>query len=214
MFTGIVEEIGRLRRIDRRGDKIEIEIAADKVLEGTKIGDSIDTNGVCLTVTRLTDGGFCADMMKVTAEKSGLDRLRGGAPINLERALLPTTRMGGHILQGHVDTRGILKAIEAEEGGYLMTVEVEPRYFPYFVPQGSVGLNGVSLTVARAGKTDFSVSLIPETLRSTNLSSLKPGDGITVEFDIVGKYLLRQEEWKEEEQKREIDADFLRRYGF
>ncbi|MDD7362832.1 MAG: riboflavin synthase [Peptoniphilus sp.] len=212
MFTGIVEEVGRIARIDRRGQKIEVEVAAEKVMEGTQIGDSISTNGVCLTVTRITESGFCADMMTVTAKKSGLDRLASGSRVNLERALLPTTRMGGHILQGHVDTRGKLAGIEPDEGGYIMSIEVEERYFPYYVPQGSVGLNGVSLTVARAGRAGFSVSLIPETLRSTNLGDLKAGDALTVEFDIVGKYILRQQEWEEE--SKGIDLDFLRKNGF
>lgn len=212
MFTGIVEEVGRIKRMDRRGEKIEIEVAAEKVMEGTIIGDSIATNGVCLTVTRITEVGFTADMMTVTAKKSGLDQMTPGSKVNLERALLPTTRMGGHILQGHVDTRGKLTSIEPNEGGYLMTIEVAPEYFPYYVPQGSVGLNGVSLTLAKAGKTSFSVSLIPETLRSTNLGDLKIGDEITVEFDIVGKYILRQQEFKEE--SKSIDMNFLRQHGF
>lgn len=212
MFTGIVEEVGRIKRMDRRGEKIEIEVAAEKVMEGTIIGDSIATNGVCLTVTRITEVGFTADMMTVTAKKSGLDQLTPGSKVNLERALLPTTRMGGHILQGHVDTRGKLTSIEPNEGGYLMTIEVAPEYVPYYVSQGSVGLNGVSLTLAKAGKTSFSVSLIPETLRSTNLGDLKVGDEITVEFDIVGKYILRQQEFKEE--SKSIDMNFLRQHGF
>lgn len=212
MFTGIVEEVGTVAALEKRGEKIVLRVRAETVLEDTKIGDSIATNGVCLTVTSMAEGTFTADMMTVTAKKSALDQLRPGSAVNLERALLPTTRMGGHIVQGHVDTVGKVQGIEPKEGGYLLHIGVEPSWAPYFVAQGSVTLNGVSLTLARAGRSDFSVSLIPETLRSTNLGALKPGDPITVEFDIVGKYLLRQNEVAEEASP--LDMNFLRKYGF
>ena len=212
MFTGIVEEVGTVAALEKRGEKIVLRVRAETVLEDTKIGDSIATNGVCLTVTSMAEGTFTADMMTVTAKKSALDRLRPGSAVNLERALLPTTRMGGHIVQGHVDTVGKVQGIEPKEGGYLLHIGVEPSWAPYFVAQGSVTLNGVSLTLARAGRSDFSVSLIPETLRSTNLGALKPGDPITVEFDIVGKYLLRQNEVAEESSP--LDMNFLRKHGF
>ena len=212
MFTGIVEEVGTVAALEKQGEKIVLRVRAETVLEDTKIGDSIATNGVCLTVTSMAEGSFTADMMTVTAKKSALDQLRPGSAVNLERALLPTTRMGGHIVQGHVDTVGKVQGIEPKEGGYLLHIGVEPSWAPYFVAQGSVTLNGVSLTLARAGRSDFSVSLIPETLRSTNLSALKPGDPITVEFDIVGKYLLRQNEVAEEASP--LDMNFLRKHGF
>lgn len=212
MFTGIVEEVGTVAALEKRGEKIVLRVRAETVLEDTKIGDSIATNGVCLTVTSMAEGTFTADMMTVTAKKSALDQLRPGSAVNLERALLPTTRMGGHIVQGHVDTVGKVQGIEPKEGGYLLHIGVEPSWAPYFVAQGSVTLNGVSLTLARAGRSDFSVSLIPETLRSTNLGELKPGDPITVEFDIVGKYLLRQNEVAEEASP--LDMNFLRKHGF
>lgn len=212
MFTGIVEEVGTVAALEKRGEKIVLRVRAETVLEDTKIGDSIATNGVCLTVTSMAEGTFTADMMTVTAKKSALDQLRPGSAVNLERALLPTSRMGGHIVQGHVDTVGKVQGIEPKEGGYLLHIAVEPSWAPYFVAQGSVTLNGVSLTLARAGRSDFSVSLIPETLRSTNLGALKPGDPITVEFDIVGKYLLRQNEVAEEASP--LDMNFLRKHGF
>lgn len=212
MFTGIVEEVGTVAALEKRGEKIVLRVRAETVLEDTKIGDSIATNGVCLTVTSMAEGTFTADMMTVTAKKSALDQLRPGSAVNLERALLPTTRMGGHIVQGHVDTVGKVQGIEPKEGGYLLHIGVEPSWAPYFVAQGSVTLNGVSLTLARAGRSDFSVSLIPETLRSTNLGALKPGDPITVEFDIVGKYLLRQHDVAEEASA--LDMNFLRKHGF
>lgn len=196
----------------RRGEKIEIEVACKTVLEDVAIGDSICTDGVCLTVTAFSEDRFRADMMTVTAQKSGLDRLAPGASVNLERALLPTTRMGGHILQGHVDTVGTVAGISPHEGGYLLSVKVDRDWFPYFVAQGSVGLNGVSLTVARTDADGFTVSLIPETLREANLGTLERGSPITVEFDIVGKYILRAKECHTK--GGGIDMDFLRRNGF
>ncbi|MDY3117941.1 MAG: riboflavin synthase [Peptoniphilus sp.] len=212
MFTGIIEEVGTVASLDRRGEKITLRVQAKTVLEGTKIGDSIATNGVCLTVTSLGDDTFTADMMTVTAKKSALDKLRQGKAVNLERALLPTSRMGGHIVQGHVDTVATVDGIEPHEGGYLLHIAVDSSWAAYFVAQGSVTLNGVSLTVARAGRNDFSVSLIPETLRATNLGTLKSGDPVTVEFDIVGKYLLRQKEVANDTPV--LDRDFLRKHGF
>ncbi len=212
MFTGIIEEVGTVASLDRRGEKIALRVQAKTVLEGTKIGDSIATNGVCLTVTSLGDDAFTADMMTVTAKKSALDKLRPGKAVNLERALLPTSRMGGHIVQGHVDTVATVDGIEPHEGGYLLHITVDPSWAAYFVAQGSVTLNGVSLTIVRAGRNDFSVSLIPETLRATNLGALKPGDPVTVEFDIVGKYLLRKKEVADDTPA--LDRDFLRKHGF
>ena len=122
MFTGIVEEVGTVAALERRGEKILLRVKADSVLEDTKIGDSIATNGVCLTVTSMSEGSFTADMMTVTAKKSALDQLRPGSAVNLERALLPTSRMGGHIVQGHVDTVGKVQGIEPHEGGYLLHI--------------------------------------------------------------------------------------------
>ena len=120
MFTGIVEEVGTVAALEKRGEKIVLRVRAETVLEDTKIGDSIATNGVCLTVTSMAEGTFTADMMTVTAKKSALDQLRPGSAVNLERALLPTTRMGGHIVQGHVDTVGKVQGTEPHEGGYLL----------------------------------------------------------------------------------------------
>ncbi|WP_455257816.1 riboflavin synthase [Peptoniphilus asaccharolyticus] len=213
MFTGIVEEIGTLKRFERQGKKISIAVEAKLILEDLKLGDSIATNGVCLTVTQFGKDFFKADMMCVTAEKSGLNTLSVGTKLNLERALRPMDRLGGHILQGHVDTIGKVIQITPNEDGYLMEVEVEDEFKTQFVAQGSVGLNGVSLTIARVYKNSFTVSLIPETLNRTNLGNLRVGDNLTVEFDILGKYINRYFEFKEDN-KSKIDMEFLRKYGF
>lgn len=215
MFTGIIEEVGILKNIKRISEKLVIEIRANKVLEALKLGDSIATNGVCLTVTSFGDDFFTADIMTVTAKKSGLVNLQNGEKLNLERALLITDRLGGHILQGHVDTVGVVNSIIPNKGGYLIKVCVSNNFKNQFVAQGSVGLNGVSLTIAEVSDNSFTVSLIQETLSSTNLGELKVNSKVTVEFDIIGKYINRIFENKENKKNTSnIDMNFLHKYGY
>lgn len=217
MFTGIVEELGVVRKIERSGEKIRILVGAELVLEDVKLGDSIATNGVCLTVTSFGSDFFTADMMESTAKKSGLDKLSLGSQVNLERALMPMSRLGGHILQGHIDCIGFVNDILPKDSGYLMEVAVDPEYYPLMVDQGSIGLNGVSLTIYKITDKGPVVSLIPETLARTNLMQLKKGMKITVEFDILGKYVQRNlfnPYSTKKEEKKEIDKEFLSKYGF
>lgn len=216
MFTGIVEELGTVKKLDRSGEKIRIMVGAKLVLEDVKLGDSIATNGVCLTVTSFGKDFFTADMMASTALKSGLDKLGPGSRVNLERALMPTSRLGGHILQGHIDCVGLIHDIQPKDSGYLMEVEVEPDFYPLMVDQGSIGLNGVSLTIHRVTEKGPMVSLIPETLARTNLMQLKKGMSITVEFDILGKYVQRNisKPVSKSDRNSKIDREFLSRYGF
>lgn len=211
-----MEELGIVRKIERSGEKIRIIVGASLVLEDVKTGDSIATNGVCLTVTSFGKDFFTADMMDSTARKSGLDRLGIGQEVNLERALLPTSRLGGHILQGHVDCIGHVYDIQPKESGYLMEVAVDSKFFPLMVDQGSIGLNGVSLTINKVTEKGAMVSLIPETLSRTNLLQLKKGMAITVEFDILGKYVQRNllTNSQPNETRSGIDMDFLSKYGF
>lgn len=214
MFTGIVEEIGTLRKIEKRVDRITICVDSKLVLEDVKLGDSIATNGVCLTVTKFGDDFFTADMMRVTAEKSTLNSLISGSKLNLERAVRPMDRLGGHILQGHVDTVGKIISKIPNKDGYLLEISVEDEFKTQFVAQGSIGLNGVSLTLASVNRNSFMVSLITETLARTNLGDLNLGDSINVEFDILGKYINRYFEFKNENGESKIDMEFLRKYGF
>lgn len=211
-----MEELGIVRKIERSGEKIRIIVGASLVLEDVKTGDSIATNGVCLTVTSFGKDFFTADMMDSTARKSGLDRLGIGQEVNLERALLPTSRLGGHILQGHVDCIGHVYDIQPKESGYLMEVAVDSKFSPLMVDQGSIGLNGVSLTINKVTEKGAMVSLIPETLSRTNLLQLKKGMAITVEFDILGKYVQRNllTNSQPNETRSGIDMDFLSKYGF
>lgn len=218
MFTGIVEELGRIRKIEKIGEKLRILIGAELVLEDVKLGDSIATNGVCLTVTSFGKDFFTADMMAVTAQKSGLDQLKSGSQVNLERALMINSRLGGHILQGHVDCIGTVYDVVPKDSGYLMEISFDSSYFPLVVDQGSIGLNGVSLTIKETTSRGVKVSLIPETLGRTNLMQLKKGMNITVEFDVLGKYVQKNLSFSQSSSIRSeesrIDREFLIKYGF
>lgn len=197
MFTGIVEEVGRVRAVRRSGsgsgNAAEIVIEAASVLEGTRVGDSIAVAGVCLTATRLPVGGgvFAADAMPETLRRSSLGSLASGAPVNLERALLPTTRLGGHIVSGHIDGTVRVVRIAQEGNAHVVTLAAAPEIMRYIVEKGSVALDGVSVTVAHAARDEFAVSLIPHTFANTTLGGLASGDVVNVECDVIGKYVER-----------------------
>lgn len=215
MFTGLVEEKGRLMSIQSQARGARVQVGCEEVLEGTKLGDSICTNGVCLTVTSLGPGYFTADLMEVTLKKAGFDRLRPGSPLNLERALRLQDRLGGHILQGHVDDTGRVLSREEDQGAFLLEVGIDPSQAKYIIDQGSIGLNGVSLTIAEAKEASLVVSLIPETLGRTNLLDLKPGDPCTVEFDVLAKYVEKQVNFKDKARPSSgISREFLLENGF
>lgn len=213
MFTGIVEEIGRVRFI-RNG---RIEILAQKVTEGTAVGDSIAVNGVCLTVTAFTPGGFTADVMPVTLAHSSLGSLQTGDGVNLERALTLSARLGGHIVSGHIDGVGRVKSVDVRGNAQLLRIEAAPSVLRYIVPRGSVALDGVSLTVAEMDDKSFSVSLIPHTRQVTALDGKKAGTPVNIENDIIGKYvekLLHAPTGAEETSPEGLTAAFLQKCGF
>ena len=216
MFTGIVEEIGVIRNMERSGNAMKIRVGAKKVLEDVQLGDSIATNGVCLTVTSFGEDFFTADVMVATMEKAGLNRLSIGSKVNLERALTLSSRLGGHILQGHVDCVGTIRSIEEQPSVYLLEVAMDPKFYPYVLDQGSIGLNGVSLTIYKAREDSVTVSLIPETLSRTNIMDLSVGDPITMEFDLLGKYVYKNLFGKKKatKEKRDITREFLLENGF
>lgn len=191
MFTGIIEEKGTVESIRKNGVNSDLVIRADKVLEGTKIGDSIAVNGICLTVTKLGSRTFTADVMNETLQRSSLSGIRAGAKVNLERAMLNNGRFGGHIVSGHVDGTGTIRQIKQDGIAVWYTVETKPEILHYIVEKGSVAIDGISLTVAKVGKSDFSVSIIPHTAKETILSEKKIGDMVNLENDIVGKYVER-----------------------
>ncbi len=191
MFTGIIEELGKIAALDRHASGAKIKIAAKIVCEGTNEGDSIAINGVCLTALEVKKDSFTADVSQETLNKSTLGKLNIGAKVNLERAVTPSTRLGGHIVQGHVDSRG--KFVSAKQIGDFWTVRIG---FPkeigqYLVYKGSVSVEGISLTIAELKSDYFEIAVIPKTWELTNLSSLKSGDEVNLEADVIAKYVER-----------------------
>lgn len=191
MFTGIIEELGSVRSIEERGENARIVIAAQTVTEGTNHGDSISVNGVCLTALDIHPDSFAADVSRETLSRSTLGRLQAGTPVNLERAVTPATRLGGHIVQGHVDARGQFAGVEDHGESWTLRINYPPEIARYLVFKGSVAVEGISLTIAGLTDEYFEIAIIPKTWEVTNLSHLEPGDDVNIEVDVIGKYLER-----------------------
>ena len=191
MFTGIIEELGSVRSIEERGENAYIVIDARVVTEGTNHGDSIAVNGVCLTALDIREDSFAADVSRETLLRSTLGNLKPGTPVNLERAVTPATRLGGHIVQGHVDARGQFVSVEDHGDSWTVRIGFPPEIARYLVFKGSVAVEGISLTIANLAGEYFEVAIIPKTWELTNLSHLKPGDGVNLEVDVIGKYVER-----------------------
>ena len=213
MFTGIIEELGIIRKISISGHSGSITIEASKVLESTRIGDSIAVNGICLTVTSMAGDSFTADIMAETVRRSSLKGAVSGDKVNLERAMAADGRFGGHIVSGHVDGTGTIIGMHREENAVWVTISAEPSIMKFIVEKGSVCLDGISLTVAKVGTTDFSVSVIPHTGEETTLLRKKTGSLINIENDVVGKYVERLLNFKNNESTG-ITMDFLKKYDF
>jgi riboflavin synthase len=191
MFTGIVEELGRVVALTHAGDSATISIAGPLVTSDTAVGDSIAVNGVCLTVTSVDDGAFTADVMRETLARSSLGQVALGTPVNLERPLTLSTRLGGHLVQGHVDaTTEILRRVPSAAWEIVRFALPGPQA-RYVVEKGSITVDGVSLTVSSLGSDWFGVSLIPTTLDLTTLGSKQEGDVVNLEVDVVAKYVER-----------------------
>ncbi len=212
MFTGIIEEIGRVRHVISG----QISIQADTVLENTWPGDSIAVNGVCLTAAKLLPDGFIADVMPETLRRTNLGALCTGSRVNLERALAADGRFGGHIVSGHIDGTGTIRTVRREENAVWLTVEAAPDILNLIVEKGSVAIDGVSLTVAGLTEQSFRVSLIPHTGGHTTLLTKKAGDPVNLENDIIGKYVQRLITGPAPAPLPEsrITEDFLREHGF
>jgi riboflavin synthase len=191
MFTGIIEELGRVREIEKRGEDARIVIEARTVTEGSTDGDSISVNGVCLTALDLTTDSFAADVSKETLFRSTLGKLQEGSPVNLERAVTPATRLGGHIVQGHVDARGKLLGAESHGESWTVRVAYPKEIARYLVFKGSVAVEGISLTIANLTDDYFEIAVIPKTWEVTNFSQLKSGDEVNLEVDVIAKYVER-----------------------
>ena len=218
MFTGIIEEMGIVKRLSINEPSGEIAIEAKKVLAGTKVGDSIAVNGICLTVTNLTQDGFTADVMAETFRRSSLKECKNGTKVNLERAMAADGRFGGHIVSGHIDGTGTILSNRKEGNAVWVKIRTAPRILGLIVEKGSICIDGISLTVAELTKEDFSVSIIPHTGAETTLLKKKAGDLVNLENDIVGKYVERLMGINQSEKKQETDSrltlDFLLENGF
>ena len=191
MFTGIIEELGRVREVVQRGEDARIVIAAQLVTEDIHEGDSIAVNGVCLTALDVQPGSFAADVSRETLNRSTLGRLQAGTPVNLERSVTPATRLGGHLVQGHVDARGKFLGAEAHGGSWTVRIAYPPEIARYLVFKGSVAVEGISLTIAELADDHFEIAIIPKTWEVTNFSQLKPGDEVNLEADVIAKYVER-----------------------
>lgn len=189
MFTGIIEEVGHVKSLRRGARSFTLEVEASLVMEDTRVGDSIATNGVCLTVTSLTGHGFTADVMPETVRRTALGELIPGSPVNLERALSLQTRLGGHIVSGHVDGTGRISDRRQDDTALWLTVECDSSLLRYIIQKGSITIQGVSLTVARVDDRSFAVSLIPHTQAATTLHQAKVGDLVNLENDVIAKYV-------------------------
>ena len=214
MFTGIIEELGIIRAMDRRTDSIVLTIEAHTVLEGTRIGDSIAVNGVCLTVTSLNDTSFTADVMHETMRRTSFCELRTGSPVNLERAMQVGGRLGGHIVSGHIDGTGHVSRIENDGIARVITISIPKDMAPFIVEKGSITIDGISLTVGCAGSSQFSVSIIPHTMSHTTLMGKHPGAIVNLETDIVGKYIHRFMETGPVESPKGVTMEMLLENGF
>ena len=211
LFTGIIEEVGIIEYI-RTG---QIQVRAQKVLEDAQIGDSIATNGVCLTITAFTANGFTADVMAETLRRSNLGNLKLGSAVNLERAMRADGRFGGHMVSGHIDGTGQVIDKKDEGNAVWFTIQAEESLMRYIVEKGSIAIDGISLTVATVTDSSFQVLIIPHTQGETTLLFKKIGDMVNLETDMVPKYIERLLYFqKKEEKKSSLDIEFLERCGF
>ncbi|HSK73988.1 MAG TPA: riboflavin synthase [Pyrinomonadaceae bacterium] len=214
MFTGIIEELGEISALEKHADGARIKISTKIITQNSQEGDSIAVNGVCLTALNIKSDEFSADISGETLRRSTLGNLSAGSKVNLERAVTPQTRLGGHIVQGHVDARG--KFLSAEKHGDFWTVRIS---FPeeigkYLVYKGSIAVEGISLTIADLGEDYFDIAVIPKTWELTNLSTLKIGDAVNLEADIIAKYVERILLYGKREKSEGVTMEKLENLGF
>lgn len=216
MFTGIVEELGTIKSIVHGARSVKISVNAAKVLGDVQLGDSIAVNGVCLTVTNFAKDSFTADVMPETVRRTGLSFLKNGDSVNLERALCLNSRLGGHIVSGHVDGLGEIISLTKDDNAVIVKIKTEENIARYIVEKGSVTLDGISLTVVESGRSSFSVSLIPHTAEVTTFGKKQAGDFVNIENDIIGKYVERLLNFSEVKNvpASNITMDFLAKHGF
>ena len=215
MFTGIIEEVGKIERIQNGSHSAVLHIQAQKILDDLKIGDSVAVNGVCLTATSFHKQGFTADVMHETLNRSALALLQTGSRVNLERAMPVDGRFGGHIVAGHVDGMGKIMRIEQDDNAVWYTVQAAESVMKYIVEKGSIAIDGISLTVAKVATAHFSISAIPHTVRETTLKERRIGDAVNLETDIIGKYVEKFLCPKAVSQPNSgLTREFLAKYGY
>jgi riboflavin synthase len=191
LFTGIVEARGRVETLVREGGRVRLRVRAGSVAEGVRVGDSVAVSGACLTVTRVEGDVLAFDAVPETLEKTALGDLEPGRSVNLERALAASARLDGHIVQGHVDATGTVRALTRQGEDVRLAIACEPGFAELLVPKGSVAIDGVSLTVVEVEREAFDVALVPHTLAVTTLGTLVPGRRVNLEADVLGKYVKR-----------------------
>lgn len=217
MFAGIIEEIGVVKSAEFGGRHSALKVAAGKVLEDLKLGDSISVEGVCLTVSEIGRDYFQADLSPETLIRTNLGGLRAGSEVNLERALKVGDRIGGHQMSGHIDGLGEIKSCARDGDYYQVKIKAPPQIMRYIVEKGSVGVDGISLTVASCGRDEFAVAIIPFTARMTTLTKKRVGSKVNIECDMLGKYvekLLAVGRDAKEEKRDELTKEFLAEHGF
>ena len=213
MFTGLIEEVGSIKGKSMQGDSLLLEINCPAIAGQISLGDSIAVNGVCLTAVRINSHSFKADVSPETLNRSTLNSLPLGNKVNLEQALAANGRLGGHIVQGHVDGIGSFIKSAASGSGWELHFEYPEKLEPQIVEKGSIAIDGISLTIAKLERGSFSVAIVPHTFKETNLGSLKPGDSVNLETDIIGKYVEKMLGSRAGSKSR-ITEGFLAEHGF
>jgi len=196
MFTGLIEEVGIVASVQEHGGGLDITVSARVVMDDLSVGDSIAIQGVCQTVVARGQDWFRVIAVEETLSKTTFKMLAIGSPVNLERALLPTRRLGGHFVQGHVETIGRIASFEQRDSSWELWVECPEEYLRYVIPLGSIALDGISLTIARVDESQFMVAIIPHTFENTTLRYRRSGDWVNLEFDILAKFVERLLEWR------------------
>ena len=215
MFTGIVEELGTVSQIQKTDSGKQFTITAKAIMDDLKVGDSVCVNGVCLTVTTSNESSFNIDLVKETLKKSNLGNLKKENSVNLERAITLSTRLGGHILQGHVETVGVIMDKVPSGDGAMLSVGIDPGFMRYCISKGSIALDGVSLTIASIHENIIKIALIPHTLEMTTLGLKDVGDSLNIETDIIGKYIERLMSFEDEDdQMGELVLEGLKNWEF
>jgi riboflavin synthase len=214
MFTGIIEEIGKIEKITPIAGGLRISVKAEKVFDDIKINDSICVDGVCLTVTNLDKNSFWVDAVGATLEKTSFDFIKADTYVNLERSVRLNDRMGGHLVQGHVNGIGIISEIKKLGENYLVKIIVPDELEKYLIKEGSVAINGISLTIADVSKNEISISIIPHTWQNTNLKYKKLNDKVNVEIDILAKYVEKLLTKVNNSSNKNITESWLKEIGY